>query len=243
MTRASKLVLTHLKEMATAGNQVVVARLMHPKDDPGTKSLFYDHFGSLMDIIRTQYVSAMITDVNQLDLTSPVRPKAILLVTSEITDVKYVKLRAALAKYVESGGTLILCCWLVSQGSAWGIDSILWEFQCGWTIAEGLHSYTRTNLTLNQLMRRNFGHLAFDYLEHTYPIEARHIKGVSEFDQIYCPHVEREDFGATAIDMRSEAVPAAFRKHGKGMLGYVGDQKLQTGTRAVIVAMLGESIS
>lgn len=40
--------------------------------------------------------------------------------------------------------------------------------------------------------------------------------------------------------MFQDTTPSAFRKHGSGYLGYVGDTKLEHGTQALIVAMLGK---
>ena len=196
-----------------------------------------------MDIIRTQYSSTMIINWRDLDLTSAVRPKVIMIVTSEIEEARHVHLRAALARYVETGGTLILCCWFASGTTSWGIEGILWEFQCGWKVKEGLETFKRDDLTLNPRMRQAFGEQAFVFLEERYTIEARHIQGVSELDQIYCQQPKEGSPAIASLDMRAEAVPSAFRKHGKGMLGYVGDVKMEKGTCAVIVAMLEAVVS
>lgn len=231
--------------MANPGYQVVVARLMEDgKEDLVLKADFKNQYDTLMNIIRTTYTATMITDVKSLDFKTMFRPKAIVLVTEEITKAEHVKLHSPLAKYVETGGTLILCCWFVTKSSTWGIEGLLWEFKCGWTVAEGLEVFERTNLTLNttMVMKEKFGENAFQYLEDTYWMEAVHLEGVAKQDQVYLPTLQRDYPAVEALEIFTHATPSAFRKHGKGFLGYVGDTKLGHGTQALIVAMLGKSV-
>ena len=231
--------------MASAGYQVVVARLMEKGvENLAIKADFNQQYGALMEIIRSAYSATMITDIKSLDLRTMFRPKVVLLVTDEITKHEHVQYRPRLAKFVETGGTLILCCWFVSKSTAWGIEGILWEFkQCKWTVAEGLEAFVRTDLALNKVptMKQKFGDHAFNLIKDTYSMQAVSLKGVAVDDQVYraARHV---DFpGVEAFGNSADATPSAYHKYGRGYLGYVGDIKLEEGTKELIVAMLGES--
>ena len=231
--------------MASVGYQVVVARLMeNGVENLAIKADFNKQYGTLMDIIRTAYTATMITDIKSLDLRTIFRPKVILLVTDEITKHEHVDYRSRLAKFVETGGTLILCCWFVSKSTAWGIEGILWEFkQCQWTVAEGLEAFVRTNLVLNKTkaVKEKFGDQAFRLIKDTYSMQAVNIKGVALDDQVYRPARHTVIPGVEAFDKLADVTPSAYHKHGLGYLGYVGDMRLEDGTKELIVAMLGES--
>ena len=232
--------------MASVGYQVVVARLMeNGVEDLAIKADFNEQYGTLMNIIRTAYTANMITDIKSLDLRTMFRPKVILLVTDEITKHEHVNYRSKLAKFVETGGTLILCCWFVSKSTAWGIEGILWEFrECEWTVAEGLEAFVRTDLVLNKAtaMKQKFGDHAFNFLKDTYSMQAVNLKGVAIHDQIYRPGWQMVHPAVEALDEFAAATPSAYHKHGRGYLGYIGDIKLEDGTKELIVAMLGESV-
>lgn len=186
----------------------------------------------------------MITDIERLDLTSITRPKAVVMVTNLVTKPNHVAVKAALAKYVSTGGTLILCCWFASGSTTWEIDGVLWEFKRGWTVFEGLEAFPRTNLTLNPGMRGRLGEEAFEIIEGSYGnngIIAKHLKGVRAFDQVFLPSAEKDSPQVTTLDKLAEATPSAFMYHGKGFLGYVGDEFMGFGAQTLIVAMLGTS--
>ena len=226
--------------MASAGYQVVVARLMeNGVENLATKAEFNEQYGTLMSIIRTAYTATMITNIKSLDLRTMFRPKVILLVTDEITKHENVQYRSKLAKFVEEGGTLILCCWFVSKSTTWGIEGILWEFrECDWTVAEGSEASVITDVTLNKApaMKQKFGDHAFGLIKDTYSMQAVNLKGVATNDQVY-----RAFFpAAEPLDKFADVTPSAYHKYGRGYLGYVGDIKLEEGTKELIVAMLGE---
>ena len=226
------------------GYQVVVARLMeNGVEDLAIKAEFNEQYGTLMNIIRNAYTATMITDINSLDLRTIFRPKVILLVTDEITKHEHVHQRPKLAKFVETGGTLILCCWFVSKSTTWGIEGILWEFrECQWTVAEGLEAFVRTDLVLNKAtaMKQKFGDHAFKFLKDTYSMQAVSLKGVATHDQVYHPGWHMVFPAVEALGEVAAATPSAYHKHGRGYLGYIGDVKLEEGTKELIVAMLGE---
>ncbi|KAL8794060.1 MAG: hypothetical protein Q9195_003360 [Heterodermia aff. obscurata] len=231
--------------MASVGYQVVVARLMeNGVENQAIKAEFNQQYGALMSIIRTAYTANMITDIKSLDLRTIFRPKVILLVTDEITKHEHVPYRSRLAKFVETGGTLILCCWFVSKSTTWGIEGILWEFrECQWTVAEGLEAFGRTDLALNRgtAMKQKFGDDAFNLLKDTYSMQAINLKGVATHDQVYRPAWHMVFPAVEALDEFTNTTPSAYHKYGRGYLGYVGDIKLEEGTKELIVAMLGES--
>lgn len=233
--------------MASVGYQVVVARLMeNGAEDLAIKADFNEQYGSLMHIIKTAYTATMITNIKSLDLRTMFRPKVILLVTDEITKHEHVHHRSQLARFVETGGTLILCCWFVSKSTAWGIEGILWEFrECEWTVAEGLEAFVRTDLTLNKAtaMKQKFGDHAFKFIKDTYSMQAVSLKGVATHDQVYRPGRQTDFPAVEALEGKlTAATPSAYYKHGRGYLGYIGDIKLEEGTKELIVAMLGGSM-
>ena len=228
--------------MASPDNYPVVVARLTQDDDLKTRTLFMEQYQPLMNAIRGGYQAAMISDVKHLDLKSKNRPKAILMVTNEVTKAYHVSLRAELARYVETGGTLILCCWFISQSTTWEIEGVLWEFKCGWEVKEGLEKYVRTGLALNPALR-SIGDTPLTSLEDSYPIQAVHLQGVAESNKLYYQTFEELNPEIRALDPGAKATPSAFRKHGRGFLGYVGDVVIESGTQALILAMLGEFVS
>ena len=91
-------------------------------------------------------------------------------------------------------------------------------------------------------MEKKFGSDAFKLIEKSYTLKAVHLRGVAKDDQIYAPAKELDYPDLRVTGMFQNTTPSAFRKHGMGYLGYVGDTKLEHGTQALIVAMLGKSL-
>ena len=237
-----KLLLDEFLKMADQYFEVVVACLLE-KNDAATRHNFKDEYESLLNEIRLNYDAAFRTTVESLDLRSSNRPRVIVMVTEEATTIKHVNLRVALARYVETGGTLICCCWFPSKSAVMSIDAFLWEFHCGWTVLEGLDGFVRVNLSLNTALKPTIGETSFKLLEPVYAIEAVHLQGVSDDNKVYLAGSEEENPKVAAIDPRAEGTPSAFRKCGRGFLGYVGDIGLETGTQAIIMAMIRKSSS
>ena len=224
-------------------NEVIIACLM-PTFNPALQADFLVQYEPLINYMREKWTStAFRTTVESLNLKSENRPRVILMVNENVTKIGYVNLRSELAKYVETGGTLILCCWFPTKSTTWGINALLWEFKCNWTVKEGLEGFVRTNLTLNPALKQTIGDNSFNYLEPIYAIEAVHIQGVSVADQVYLASSEQEYTSVGAVDPNAEGTPSAFRKHGRGFLGYVGDIGLQSGTQALILSMIREFLS
>lgn len=222
---------------------VIVARLTQ-EDNPEIRTMFMEQYQPLMNVVRGGHpAAAMITDFKQLDLKSKNRPKAVLMVTNEVTKAHHVSLRAELARYVETGGALILCCWFVSKSTPWEIDGVLWEFKCGWSVKEQLHEYVRRGLALNPAFRPTIGDAPFKILEDSYAIQAVHLQGVAEPHKAYHQAFEELNTEIGVLDPGAETTPSAFRKHGRGFLGYVGDIAIESGTHALIAAMLGKYLS
>ena len=221
--------------------EIVVACLL--KDNVGAlRANFMAQYEPLMQYIRYNYESSFTTTAVGLDLKSKNRPRVVLMVTEDVTKIGFVHLRSELARYVQTGGTLILCCWFAAKSNAMGIDSLLWEFHCDWTVKEGLEEFVRVNLTLNAALKQKLGQ-TFNLLEPTYAIQAIHIQGVSVADRVYLGPSENEIREVAAIDPNAESTPSAFRKHGRGFLGYVGDVGLESGTQALILSMIRKSLS
>ena len=224
--------------------QVVVACLMQEQEhDPKIKTDFMAQYEPLMDYIRLNYVATFITSAEYLNLKSRNRPSVVLIVTEEITKIHRVGLRSALAKYVEMGGSLIFCCWFATKSTAWGIDGVLWEFNPEWTVKEGLEEFVRMNLNLNPALQQITGDAFINHLEPNYAIKAVHIQGISVANRIYLPSTEEEKRDVVAIDPHAEGTPSAFLKHGRGHLGYVGDVEFNSGTQALILAMIRKFLS
>ena len=103
--------------------------------------------------------------------------------------------------------------------------------------------YGRTDLRLNpsRTMEAKFGSDAFKFIEMSYPLKAVHLKGVAGDDQIYVSGKELDYPEIRITGVFEDTTPSAFRRHGSGYLGYVGDTELEHGTQALIVAMLGKS--
>ena len=213
--------------------QVLILRLGNDK------GLFEGRFGAQVRLIEQTYRTREIVDAQSLNLFTWSRPKAVIVVDNEIGKAVHASLLAQLGRFTKAGGTVILAFLFPTTCNDWEFGSVFWEFQRpSWKPASSaLNDFVRTNLRLNEAVKSSMGE-AYEALETTYEIQAIHLMGVAPHERVYVEESKKPSSTDYAED-HLDGCSAAFAQVGAGYLGYVGDYCMESGTIALLMAMLG----
>lgn len=105
--------------------------------------------------------------------------------------------------------------------------------------------YNHTAFALNPAFAPIFGNKAFKTLEQSYSMEAMQLTNVHPAAKVYIPSngtsLKWAVFRLDKVD--TAETPAAWQKHGQGHIGYIGDVKNESGSQALIMAMLSKCLA
>ncbi|KAL9047373.1 MAG: hypothetical protein Q9206_006821 [Seirophora lacunosa] len=201
-------------------------------------------FDDLYQDVRVQIASqastqeAMSMAIAQL-LLSTQSFKVVLVVDGGTAVKKHNALQKQLASYATVGGTVIFCCLFPSFISPPDMSKLWKNFNEPWASGD----YHRSTFYLSQRMKNVFGSQRARSLPSEYSMKALHLAHVPVDSRVYVPleqsRTESRVFPATAVD--NSQTPAAFHKYGDGWLGYIGDVNNESGSQALLMAMLGKS--
>ncbi len=199
------------------------------------KSVFDEKFGDKVSIIKETFVTKeLFGDV--LHPANEPRLKAVIVVPTQIGSLNQAEIRARLSRFVRAGGTVIVAFLFLTAGDDWELDSIFWDLKRQWRVDNSAHRHARLKLSLNESMKDKMGY-ASSKLPKAYDMEAVKITGVAQNEMVY---VDTKSYlsGDPAEDCYI-GCPSAFARVGSGHLGYIGDLRVDSGTVALLIAMLG----
>ncbi|KAI4274378.1 MAG: hypothetical protein LQ337_003977 [Flavoplaca oasis] len=218
--------------------QIVLLRL----GDEMQTSIFDDLYQPFCDEISQIYTIVSARSAAEVEpLLSHSSLRAILVVDGGLTVGKeHIALQKQLSSYAQAGGTVIFCCLFTSFSRPPDLNRMFQSFGLPWEFG----AYHRTTFYLSQNTKSVLGHQRAIELEREYSMKAVHLKNTPVASRLYVPieqsRTESRVFPPSAVDQ--EETPAAFSRHGSGWIGYVGDVNNEQGSRALIMALLGESI-
>lgn len=198
------------------------------------KSVFDEKFGDKVSIIKETFVTKELFG----DVLHPVnepRLKAVIVVPTQIGSLNQAEIRARLSRFVRAGGTVIVAFLFLTAGDDWELDSIFWDLKRQWRVDNSAHRHARLKLSLNKSIKDKIGY-ASSKLPKAYDMEAVKITGVAQSEMVY---VDTKSYlsGNPAGDCYI-GCPSAFARVGSGHLGYIGDLRVDSGTVALLIAML-----
>lgn len=198
------------------------------------KSVFDEKFGDKVSIIKETFVTKeLFGDV--LHPANEPRLKAVIVVPTQIGSLNQAEIRARLSRFVRAGGTVIVAFLFLTAGDDWELDSIFWDLKRQWRVDNSAHRHARLKLSLNESIKDKMGY-ASSKLPKAYDMEAVKITGVAQNEMVY---VDTKSYlsGDPAEDCYI-GCPSAFARVGSGHLGYIGDLRVDSGTVALLIAML-----
>lgn len=164
--------------------------------------------------------------------------EAIVVTDGGLSKKKYKNVQIGLSEYAKAGGTVILACLFSSFVSGPDFASMCRNMELSW----GWGDYHRTNFALNPAIAPIFGNEAFNTLEQSYSMKAVHLTNVHAAAKVYVPtndsRVQSSVFPADRVD--TAQTPAVWQKHGQGYIAYIGDVNNESGSQALIMAMLSK---
>ena len=199
------------------------------------KEIFNDLYADLCSKIREHYD---LIDTSWLTTEHVTCSKAIIVSDGGLSNKKYKNIQIRLSEYAKAGGTVILACLFSSFVSEPRFASMCRNMQLSW----GWGDYHRTDFVLNPAFAPLFGDGAFKTLEQSYSMKAVHLTNVHAEARVYAPtdasRIQSYVFSPDRVDTAQS--PAVWQKHGQGYIAYIGDVNNESGSQALIMAMLGE---
>lgn len=221
--------------MADAKPQVLILQL----GDQMQLGLFEDIYSGLRMKVEAHYeVVKKTTAATAIEcLSQPnLQLKAVLVVDGGLAKQKFKKVQVKLASYAKGGGTVILCCNFSSFVSGPDFVAMAGNMGLQWEWGD----YHRTDFALNPAFESVFGSEAFATLERAYSMKTVHLKDVDAGAKIYVPTDESRTQSAVFLPSRADRAqcPAVLQNHGDGFVGFIGDVNNETGSQALLMAML-----
>jgi len=221
--------------MAAAKPEILLLQL----GDAMQVNLFDELYSSIQEKFEAHYIVVKKRNAAEIiEFLSTAAPltKAILAVDGGLSKKKNKGVQTKLHQYAERGGTVLLCCIFSSFVRPTDFKVMSQNMSLGWEWGD----YHRTVFALSPAFKSVFGSDAFATLETAYSMKAVHLKGVAPEAKIYVPtddsRVQSAVFPPGKVD--TTQCPAAFQKHRDGFVGFVGDVNNETGSQALIMAML-----
>ncbi|CAJ2502205.1 Uu.00g095990.m01.CDS01 [Anthostomella pinea] len=178
--------------------------------------------------------------------------KAVIDFDGGLPQKKHKNIQIHLDHYVRTGGTLILACLFTSFVRPDDFEHLCQEMSLPWTYGD-YHSSDisqhqtghaditqRTDFVLNPAFAPVFGREAFQKLVQSYSMKAAHLINVPAAAKVYAP---TDDSRTLSLVFAPEPVdttqtPAVCHNHGRGHIAYIGDVNNESGSQALLVAML-----
>lgn len=167
--------------------------------------------------------------------------KAIIVADGGLSKNKHRNIQNRLSEYAKSGGTVILACLFSSFVRGPDFASMCRTMELPW----GWGDYHRTDFALNPAFAPVFGNEAFMTLKQSYSMKAVHLTNVNPDAKVYVPtdvsRVQSSVFPPDRVD--TAQTPAVWQKHGQGHIAYIGDVNNESGSQALVMAMLSKRLN
>lgn len=205
------------------------------KLSPEYDSIFTDLYAPVEAKIKTDYQTQEQRSIGGArTYLSTTRPLAIIAVDAGLLGNTYEhgRLQKEVAKYVGTGGTLIMACLFSSFARPPQLNAFYARIGLPWRVGD----YHRTTFYLNPAFRAIFG----PSLEDSYSMKTLHLQHVRSDARVYVPEassrIQSMVFVPEEVDLQQ--CPAVFSPYGKGYIGYIGDVNNEEGSRKLLTAML-----
>lgn len=209
------------------------------KLSPEYDSIFSDLYAPVEAKIKTDYQTQEQRSIGGArKYLSTTRPLAIIAVDAGLLGNTYEhgRLQKEVAKYVGTGGTLIMACLFSSFARPPQLNAFYTRTGLPWRVGD----YHRTTFYLNPAFRATFGPQLHTSLEDSYSMKTLHLQHVPSAARVYVPEASSRTqsmvFAPAAVDLQQ--CPAVFSQYGKGYIGYIGDVNNEEGSRKLLTAML-----
>lgn len=220
----------------------VPQQVLFLKLSPQYDSIFNDLYAPVEAKIKTDFQTQEQRSIGGArTYLSTTRPLAILAVDAGLLGNTYEqgRLQKELARYVRSGGTLIMACLFSSFSRPPQLDAFYRRIDVPWRVGD----YHRTTFYRNPAFKAIFGSQLHTSLEDSYSMKAVHLKHITPAARVYVPDASSRTqsmvFAPAAVDLQQ--CPAVFAPYGKGYIGYIGDVNNEEGSRKLLAAMLRKS--
>lgn len=179
-----------------------------------------------------------ITKTTSLTKEHLAHSKAIVVIDGGLSQKKYKNTQIKLSEYAKVGGTVILACLFSNFVSIPNFDKLCQNMDLPW----GWGDYHRTDFALNPAFAPVFGNDAFETLQQSYSMKAVHLTNVHSEAKVYVPtdSSRTQSFVFPPGKVDTAQTPAVWQKHGQGHIAYIGDVNNETGSQALIMAMLSK---
>ena len=203
--------------------------------DESQIEIFNDLYIGLCTKFEEHYT---VVKTNSLTKEHLIRSRAIVVTDGGLSQKKHKNTQTRLSDYARAGGTLILACLFSSFVSGPNFNSMCLNMDLPW----GWGDYHRTDFALNPAFAAVFGDETFKTLEKSYSMKAVHLTNVPAAAKLYVAtddsRVQSFVFPPDRVD--TTQTPAVWQQHGQGFIGYVGDVNNESGSQALIMAMLSK---
>lgn len=203
--------------------------------DQSQKEIFNDLYSGLCTKFEEHYT---VVKTGYLTKEHMINSRAIVITDGGLSKKKLKNIQTRLSEYARAGGTLILACLFSSFVSGPNFNSMCLNMGLPW----GWGDYHRTDFALNPAFAPVFGKETFKTLEKSYSMKAVHLTNVPATAKLYVPtddsRVQSAVFPPTRVD--TAQTPAVWQKHGQGFIAYIGDVNNESGSQALIMAMLSK---
>ena len=215
--------------MAGVKPQVLILQL----GDEYQKSLLDSMYSGLLSKMAAKYTITRTASLSGAHLS---QSKAVLVSDGGLAQRKHRSVQIQLSVYAKAGGTVLLTCQFCSFVTTPEFSTMCRNMGLRWKTGD----YHRTNFVVNPICKATFGVAIFNTLEKAYSMKANHLKNVRAEARLYVPtdesRVESSVLPARKVDTRQCA--AALQKHGEGFIGYTGDVNNESGSEALLMALL-----
>ncbi|KAF6228224.1 hypothetical protein HO133_007954 [Letharia lupina] len=199
------------------------------------KEIFDDLYSGLCTKIEEHYT---VIKTSSLTTEHLAHSEAIVVTDGGLSRKKHrTTIQVRLSEYAKAGGTVILACLFSSFVSGPEFAGMCRSMNLPWDWGD----YHRTVFALNPAFANVFDNEAFKTLEQSYSMKAVHLGNVHAADKVYVPtdhsRVQSAVFPPDRVD--TAQTPAVWQKHGQGHIAYIGDVNNESGSQALIMAMLG----
>lgn len=211
--------------------QILLLQLGEPYEGNIFKNLYTD----LCTKIEEHYT---VIKTKSLTTEHLAQSKTIIVTDGGLSKNKRKNVQIRLSEYAKAGGTVMLACLFSSFVSPPDFTSICRNMDLPW----GFGDYHRTDFALNPAFAPVFGNEAFKTLEQSYSMKAVHLTDVPATAKVYVPtddsQVQSFVFPPDTVD--TAQTPAVWQKHGQGHIAYIGDVNNESGSQALMMAMLSK---
>ena len=216
---------------------------------------FNHSYTGLCTKMEEQYT---VTKASSLTEEHLAQSKAIILVDGGLTRSTERSTQIKLSEYAKAGGSLIFACLFSSFTYRSSFNKMCETMNLPWGRGESF----RDGMTLNPAFASVFGKEAFKTLEQSYSMKAVNLINIRVTSKVYVPTedsriqsivfpphmVDTPQFPAPwkifPLDMLdTPQTPAVWHKYGQGHIAYIGDVNNETGSQALIIAMLSKCLT